>query len=409
MAERIQPEGLLNQAPTPFRLPLRANEIGLLVAIVVVVALTAILDSNHNYWNDPWTSCVDIARQTSLLGIFALGAGVVIIAGGIDLSSGSMIAFSGTICATIMLLLAPEEMRDAEALGWPVIMTAILGTLLVGFLIGTLHTWLITVIELPPFIATLATLTGLRSLGRALCEGVTASALGGKSSQIQVYDEQFRYLATSVWIPVVIFITLAILIWILLSKTVTGRHIYALGGNEEAARLSGIRTERIKWIAYSIGTFTSSIAGILYIADQSVADPQTLGRGYELNAIAASVVGACSLQGGVGTVQGIVLGALFLRTVIDSIAKIIKTGADIYEGLIVGILVVIAVAFAQSNSRRQLFPGAMGAVALFTLTCFAAILTHLMINETAGVVAGIVALLALGGTKLLQSKRSKRA
>jgi ribose/xylose/arabinose/galactoside ABC-type transport system permease subunit len=413
VAGKIQPEGLLNQEPNRFRLPLRANELGLLVAIMAVVILTSILDTNHNYWNDPWTSSVDIARQTALLGIFALGAGLVIISGGIDLSSGSMIAFSGTICATIMVLLAPEQMQNAESLGWVIISVAILGTLLVGFLIGTLHTWLITVIELPPFIATLATLVGLRSLGRAICEGVTASAFGGKSSQIQVYDDQFRYLATSVWIPVVIFLTLAFLIWILLSRTVIGRHIYALGGNEEAARLSGIRTERIKWIAYSIGTFTSSIAGILYIADQSVADPQTLGRGYELNAIAASVVGACSLQGGVGTIQGIILGALFLRTVIDGIAKIIKTGADVYEGLIVGALVVVAVAFAQfqkgAGSNRQLFPGIMGGVALITLTLLATILTYLMVNQTAGYTAGTIALLALGGTKLMQSTRSKKA
>src|SRR5204863_6688681 len=134
---------------------------------------------------------------------------------------------------------------------------------------------------------------------------------------------------------------------VLLSRTVTGRHLYALGGNEEAARLSGIRTDRLKWFAYCFGSVTASIAGILYICDQSVADPQTLGRGYELNAIAAAVVGGCSLQGGIGTIPGTVLGCLFLRTVIDGIAKIIKTGADVYEGLIVGIVVVIAVAFIQ--------------------------------------------------------------
>src|SRR5581483_11856382 len=110
------------------------------------------------------------------------------------------------------------------------------------------------------------------------------------------------------------------------------------------SRLSGIRTERLKWLAYSISALTSAIAGILYIGDQSVADPQTLGRGYELNAIAAAVVGGCSLQGGVGSIPGTVLGCLFLRVVIDGIAKIIKTGADLYEGLIVGIVLVIAVA-----------------------------------------------------------------
>lgn len=391
------------------RLPLRANEIGLLVAIVVVVVLTTLLDSNHNYWIKPWPSAVDIARQTALLGIFALGAAVVIIAGGIDLSSGSMIAFSGTICATIMVLLAPEEMRNYEPLGFAVIVTAIAGTLLIGFLVGTLHAWLITVIGLPPFIATLASLVGLRSLGRAICEGVTEAAFRGKSTQIQIADEQFRYLATSVWIPVVIFLVLSAIIWLMLSRTVTGRHIYALGGNEEAARLSGIRTERVKWLAYCIGTFTSSIAGILYIADQSVADPQTLARGYELNAIAAAVVGGCSLQGGIGTVPGTVLGALFLRTVIDGIAKIIKTGADVYEGLIVGIVVVVAVAFAQlrqaATAGRQAFPGMMGIFSLIALALLAAILTLLMAGKNPGIIAGVVALVVLGGLKIWQNLR----
>ncbi len=103
----------------------------------------------------------------------------------------------------------------------------------------------------------------------------------------------------------------------MLSRTVVGRHVYALGGNEEAARLSGIRTERVKWLAYCIGAITASIAGILYIGDQTAAVPLNLGQGYELNAIAAAVVGGCSLPGGVGTIWGTVLGVLFLQVVID--------------------------------------------------------------------------------------------
>jgi ribose/xylose/arabinose/galactoside ABC-type transport system permease subunit len=388
------------------RLPLKANEFGLAVAIVFVILITAVLDSNHNYWYQPWPSTVDIARQTAMLGIFALGAAVVIIAGGIDLSSGSMIAFSGAICATIMTLLAPDRMQSGEPLGVPVIATAIAGTLLVGFLVGTLHTWLITVVGLPPFIATLATLVGLRSLGRAMCESVRETVYHAKSTQIDIFDEQFRYLATSVWIPVVIFLVLAAVIWLMLGRTVVGRHIYALGGNEQAARLSGIRTEKIKWLAYCIGTITSSIAGILYIGDQSVADPQTLGRGYELNAIAAAVVGGCSLQGGIGTVPGTVLGALFLRCVIDGVAKIIKTGADVYEGLIVGVVVVVAVAFSQfrqsAGRRRDAFPGMQGIVALVTLALLAGMVMTLTVGKTTGIAAAIVTLAVLGGIKLWQ-------
>src|SRR5580704_14123638 len=213
---------------------LRRHETGLLVAIVLVLGLTTLFDSQHNYWRDPRTNGVQIMRQTSLLGIFALGSAIVIISGGIDLSSGSVICFSGTICATLLLLLAPERMRGGDApIDLWVLTLAVAGTLVVGFLIGSLHAWLITVVKLPPFIATLATLVGLRSFAWAICENVTRATLGGRSSQIQIFDPRFRYLATSVWIPAVIFAVLAVCAWVMLSRTVLGRHLYALGGNEE--------------------------------------------------------------------------------------------------------------------------------------------------------------------------------
>jgi ribose/xylose/arabinose/galactoside ABC-type transport system permease subunit len=351
---------------------LKSPEWGLLFATLAVVVLTTLLDEQHNYWRDPAGSAKDILRQTSMLGIFTLGAAIVIIAGGIDLSSGSVIAFGGSVCATLMLLLAPKEMQDFKPVGIGVITLAILGTLLVGFLIGSLHSWLITVIGLPPFVATLATLVGLRSFSRALIENVTTVVQGQTKTQIQVYDEQFRYLANSIWIPALLFAVLAFLAWLLMSRTVVGRHLHALGGNEQATRLSGIQTDRLKWLAYCIGAMLSSLAGILYIGDQSVAEPQTLGRGYELNAIAAAVVGGCSLQGGVGTMPGTVLGTLFLRVVIDGVAKIIKSGADLYEGLIVGGVVVIAVAVTQFRQARQsgqqFFSGALGVVTIVNLT-----------------------------------------
>ncbi len=391
--------------------PLKANELGLVLAIVLVILLTTLLDSNHSYWTDPWSSVVNITRQTTMLGIFALGAAVVIITGGIDLSSGSMIALSGTICATIMVLLAPERMANAEPLGFVVPAVAIAGTLVVGLLVGSLHAWLITVVGLPPFIATLASLVGLRSLARAICENVTEEVFGGKSTQIFIHDEQFRYLATSVWIPLIIFVVLSVGIWVMLSRTVVGRHIYALGGNEEAARLSGIRTEKVKWLAYCVGTMTATIAGILYIGDQSSADPQTLGRAYELNAIAAAVVGGCSLQGGVGTVPGTVLGALFLRVVIDGVAKIIKTGADVYEGLIVGLVVVIAVAFskfrATASREGEVFPGALGIVSIVTLTLLGGTLITLLAGRGWGVSAATVTLIVLGMVKVLEVRRKR--
>src|SRR5436853_5171859 len=131
------------------RLPLRFNELALAAAIVVVVVVTATVDSNHSYLTQPGTSFQDIARNVALLGIFALGAAVVIIAGGIDLSAGSVIAFSGTVCAGILLTLAPAKGQPAP--GWAVAL-AISAAIGSGLVIGTFHTWLITAIKLPPFV-----------------------------------------------------------------------------------------------------------------------------------------------------------------------------------------------------------------------------------------------------------------
>ena len=150
-----------------------------------------------------------------------------------------------------------------------------------------------------------------------------------------------------------------------MNHTLIGRHLYAMGGNEQAARLSGIRTERLKWLAYAIGGITSSVAGVLYVAKIGAANPSTLAMGYELNAIAAAVVGGCSLQGGVGLIPGVMLGVVFLRVVIDAVAKIVRAGSDDYQGLIVGFLVILAVSFNEfrrlkGGSRKQFFPGPLG-------------------------------------------------
>lgn len=361
----------------------RRHEFSLLLAILCVVIATAVLDAQHNYVTDPANSGWQLLRQWSMLSLFALGAAVVIITGGIDLSTGSVIALSGTVCATIMLLLAPEALTTPNApMPMWVAATAIGGTIFVGFLIGSLHAWLITVVKLPPFVATLATLVGLRSLARALCESVTLAVNGGVGTQINVANQQFRYLANSVWIPAVLVVVLSVVLWLMLSRSVLGRHLYALGGNEQAARLSGIQTDHLKWVAYCISAILSSLSGILYVCDQTVAEPQTLGRGYELNAIAAAVVGGCSLQGGVGTVPGTLLGALFLRVVIDGVAKIIDTGADVFEGLIVGVVVVFAVTFSHNTAtvsqRRGLFAGSLGWVTILNLTILAGVLTALL-------------------------------
>jgi ribose/xylose/arabinose/galactoside ABC-type transport system permease subunit len=437
----LSPAAVQVEPPPPGR-RLRAlfarTEWGLLAAIVAVLVLTALLDSQHNYWHNPHTSAVNILRQSAFLGIFALGAAIVIIAGGIDLSSGSVIAFSGSVCAMLMALLAPEDVRESrEIAGW-VIALAILGTLVVGLLIGSFHAWLITVVRLPPFVATLATLVGLRSLARILMEVVTRAVWDSPKTQIDIAADSFKWLTrefripipgvpdvwtTAPWVPLFLFALLAVVAWVLMSRTVAGRHLHALGGNEQAAKLSGIQTDRLKWLAYCISAVVASVAGILYVSDTTTANPQNLGRGYELNAIAAAVVGGCSLTGGVGTITGTVLGVLFLRSVIDGVAKIIKSNAEVYEGLIVGAVVVIAVAltqFRQAARRGQrFFGGALGWVTIFNLAVLAGVMGVVMTPTksfenpnppnpltVAGIVGGVVLVLLLAA-RFFEGRRGR--
>ena len=394
---------------------LHSNELGLLLAVVAVVVVTTVF--SDAYRNKPFQNAEEILRQTSLLGVFALGAAIVIISGGIDLSSGSVIAFSGAICASIMLALAPLDESgapDTQNLGMGILAIAIAGTLVAGFLIGTLHAWLITVVGLPPFVATLASLVGLRSLARVLVQEVTTVLTPtGRTTQIYIYDESFARLGTTWWIPLGIFLSLSLFSWLLLSRTVVGRHLYAMGGNEAAARLSGIRTDQLKWLAYSLGAMTASIAGILYVAEVRTAYPAVQGMGYELNAIAAAVVGGCSLQGGVGLIPGTMLGVLFLRVVIDSVAKLVKVGADEYQGIIVGVLVVLAVAFNElrrsgRGTGKQFFPGMLGILAIGILTVMAGALAAMMLGKTTGLVVLVVALAVLISRRAAESRTARR-
>lgn len=402
--------------------PMLFHQLSLLAAIGLVFVATGLLDSNHTYFTNFWSSFVIVLRNTSLLGIVALGAAVVIIAGGIDLSAGSMLAFSATTCALIMVLFAePTDKRLITVTTFGIV-CAIGGAILSGLLVGTLHTWLITSIRLPPFVATLATLVGLRSFARAMCEFITTQRWGSQYQQVNVNAPFFLWVKEhGVWLSTGVFIFLAVATWLILTRTVLGRHIYALGGNEQAARLSGIRTENVKWFAYCFGGVTAAIAGIFAMADGSVAQPVNLARGMELNAIAAAVVGGCSLQGGIGTVTGTVLGALFLRLVIDAVSKLIKAGADVYEGMIVGVVVALAVTLAQLRQLRQsggeFFPGVRGAVAIPTLAigaglmaAMASVNVELLQGRSIwfGIFVGTLAAVLLTAVKIIEAQRSRR-
>lgn len=390
------------------------NELGLLVAIVCVIGFTLIF--NQAYLTAPGLNVKNILHQTALLGIFALGAAIVIIVGGIDLSSGSVIVFSASICALVLMACAPVDPATGvpqtdKIASWSPVLLAITVTLLVGLMIGTVHTWLITVVQLPPFVATLASLVGLRSFAKVLNPAVSKT-LGSEVTKVRADSDSFVYLSEW-WVALTVFLTLSAACYFLMSHTVWGRHLYAIGGNEEAARLSGIRTDRMKWLAYSIGAVTASVAGVLYLAKIGAANPATLGVGYELNAIAAAVVGGCSLRGGVGLIPGVMLGVLFLRVVIDSINKVVPKGSDDYQGMIVGFLVVLAVAVNElrrtsGGQRKLFFPGMLGVAVIPILALLVSCVLFVMYGNTAGIVTFFSVLGILSAWKIVESAATKR-
>ncbi len=413
-------------------LPFSFHETAITIAIVAVFCFTALADSNHTYvrdWHSFRQSVVDISRNFALYGMLALGAAVVIIAGGIDLSIGATVALSAVVCTTTLLAFAPEG--DSQLVNIPAyaIPIAILATLLVGVAVGTMHSWLIASVGLPPFIATLATLVGLRSFARVFVGYCSALKFGRPSAQINVNSDFFRYLRDHVEVSAIVFAIMAAITWLLLSKTVLGRHAYALGGNEQAAKLSGIRTEGVKWFAYTYCALCASIASIFFVANESVAQPNIQAQGYELTAIAAAVVGGCSLTGGVGRVQGVVLGAFFMRLVADAIFKLVKSNADLYQGMIVGVVVATAVTLSQlqelRRSQREFFPGwrGVGAIAILSLSAglIAAMAAASYVRDPSkatllarsglvtGLAVGLTVLVLTAGAKFLEHRRRQQA
>jgi ribose/xylose/arabinose/galactoside ABC-type transport system permease subunit len=326
------------------------------LANLIVYFGVLIGDKQHNFGSAE--SLRLLTTETTMLGIFAIGITVVIISGGIDLSVGSVIAFSSIVFTIVLRQLAPTGVMSRDGVGAGVLAVATAITLAAALLVGILHAVLITRLDLPPFIATLGTLIGLRSLGRVIAQALY------RSDKIAVSAPDFRALFNATWspskgwplqvrwVPIAVFLVVAVSAIVLMRKTVLGRHLYALGGNEEAARLSGIRTDRLKYVAYCIGALCSGLAGILYAAREGQGNSTNMGMGYELNAIAAAVVGGASLRGGVGTMSGTILGALFLTLVVNGIPHIIKIDSTLYEGIIVGVVVILAVAVNQIRGRK---------------------------------------------------------
>ncbi len=318
----------------------RAPEWGLVVGIAVVLGVIYLADEKGGFFTS--YSRQTLLQQVALFGVLSVGAAVVIISGGIDLSIGAVVALASVVSAKLLTSWLHSGASAAAPPPTWLIAVAIALTLLMGLAVGLFHALLINQLRLPPFIATLATMAGLRSL---------AAILSGNKA-INLPFAWYRVFGSDTWWTLAIFATVATGASVTMGATVLGRHLFALGGNETAARLSGLPTQRLKALAYGFSGMLAALGGVLFAGRSGQADPR-LGVSYELYAITAAVVGGCSLSGGVGSIRGTVLGLFLIQIVIKGTAMIVKNiDSSQIEGLVLGTVVVLAVAFNQRFRNR---------------------------------------------------------
>jgi ribose transport system permease protein len=296
---------------------------GLLVLCVVLWAATPHFLTVSNLLN--------VLEQTSINAIVAVGMTFVIISGGIDLSVGSVLAVSGIALALALAGGVPAPLAIGIALA-------------VGLAGGLLNGLLVTWGRLPPFIATLGMMSVARGAALMLAEGRPISG----------FDEGFRALATArplmVPAPVVITGLIYVVAHFVLSRTIFGRAAYAIGGNEEAARLSGVRVGFHKTMIYGVAGVTSAAAAVILTARLNSAQP-TAGTMYELDAIAATVIGGTSLLGGEGTLVGALIGALIMGVLRNGLNLL--NVSSFFQQVVIGVVIIAAVLIDMSLKRRR--------------------------------------------------------
>jgi len=260
--------------------------------IVAALALELLFFSLRSPYFLTWENQLNVLRQNSAVAVLAAGMTFVILSAGIDLSVGSLVALSGVTAAAALL---PEW--GPLALRIP---AAILAGVLVGGVLGLVNGAIVTGMRIPPFVATLAMMTIARGIALHATESRTISGLPG------AYGE----LGTGIW-PILVLLVVFGLSWVVLTRMPFGRHVYAVGGNPEAAHLCGIPVRRVLILVYSISGLLAGLAGVMVGARLGSGYPNA-GVLYELDAIAAVVVGGTSLMGGRGSVWGTLVGALVI-------------------------------------------------------------------------------------------------
>jgi putative xylitol transport system permease protein len=294
------------------------GDYGILVFFVLIIAFLAFAAPNFLTLNN----VVNVVRQSSIIGLIALGMTFIMITAGIDLSVGSIVGLAGMTFA----LLAPAS---GGAFWLPLIAGLGVG-LLVGFLSAALVVWG----AILPFLATLATMAIARTGALVITDGQVVSGLSGPAEWLG------SGFVGPIPVPVIIFLLAAVICEFVLSRTKFGSHVYAVGGNEESAKKVGISTSRVLFTVYLIGGVTAALGGLVLTARLDGAAP-VAGTGYELQVIAAVVIGGTSLFGGVGTIRGTVIGVLLLGVVMNGMN--LMGVSSYYQQGVQGVILVLAV------------------------------------------------------------------
>lgn len=289
--------------------------IGLILLIIVVSILNpSFLDLSN---------LLNLLRQISINGLIAFGMTFIILTGGIDLSVGSILALSSAFIALMITS------------GVDPIIALIIGVL-IGFVLGAVNGLLVTKGNMAPFIATLATMTIFRGLTLVITDGNPITNLGD-SYLFQLFGKGYFI---GIPVPAVTMIIVFVILLIILQKTTFGRHTYAIGGNEVAAKISGIKVNKIKILIYGISGLMSALAGVILTSRLNSAQP-TAGTSYELDAIAAVVLGGTSLTGGKGRIVGTLIGVLIIG-VLNNGLNLLGV-SSFYQQVVKGVVILIAV------------------------------------------------------------------
>lgn len=334
----------------------RPQELNVLVALVVIVAAFEILgrllmgdsflfntrDNIDTLFNQQRLSIIIL--QVSIVGVLAIGVTQVIISGGIDLSGGSivgataMIAMSFAQTALVNGQPNPKAIFGDWAMDLPVIVPVLVG-LGCGLVAGLINGSLIAYTRIPPFIATLGMMVTARGLSRWWSNG----------NPISFPTESFAAIGKGM-MPVAIFVALAVLFHVIMTYTKYGKHCYAIGSNEAAARMSGINVNHHKILVYAIAGILASLAAVV-LSSKNLTAQAGMGMMYELDAIAMAVIGGVSLSGGRGSIIGTVLGALIFGVIISGFT-FLKLDAY-YQEMVKGVIIVAAVVLDQWRQQRR--------------------------------------------------------